>query len=79
MMIDIKNGYRQFSSTELREMAYQGVLECGGYELSDFIEYIFRDYKDGLSEEEVEAIKDEYYDDGWKAAKREAVSAVESI
>lgn len=35
--------------------------------------------KNWLGEEEVEAIKDEYYDDGWKAAKREAVSAVESI
>lgn len=33
----------------------------------------------GLSHEQIEAVRDEYYDAGWKAAKREAVRAVENI
>lgn len=43
MMINIAKNYRSFSSEELRDKAYMGSLECNGYDLSDFLEYIFQD------------------------------------
>lgn len=43
MMINIAKNYRSFSSEELRDKAYMGTLECNGYDLSDFLEYIFQD------------------------------------
>lgn len=43
MMINIAKTYRSFSSEELRDKAYMGTLECNGYDLSDFLEYIFQD------------------------------------
>lgn len=42
-MINIAKNYRSFSSEELRDKAYMGTLECNGYDLSDFLEYIFQD------------------------------------
>lgn len=41
--INIAKDYRSFSSEELRDKAYMGTLECNGYDLSDFLEYIFQD------------------------------------
>ncbi|WP_391557168.1 hypothetical protein [Robertmurraya sp.] len=43
MMINIAKDYRKYSSEELRDKAYMGTLECNGYDLSDFLEYIFQD------------------------------------
>lgn len=43
MMINIARNYRSFSSEELRDKAYMGSLEVNGYDLSDFLEYIFQD------------------------------------
>jgi hypothetical protein len=42
-MINIARNYRSFSSEELRDKAYMGTLEVNGYDLSDFLEYIFQD------------------------------------
>lgn len=77
--IDIKKNYKQFSPSELRSYAYSGHLTCGNTDLSDFLEYIFTDYKVEASEEEVEAIKDEAYNRGWSDAKHEAICAVQCI
>lgn len=43
MMINIAKNYRSFSSEELRDKAYMGSLEVNGYDLTDFLEYIFQD------------------------------------
>lgn len=42
-MINIAKDYRKYSSEELRSLAYQGLLECNGYDLDSFLEYIFQD------------------------------------
>lgn len=42
-MVNIAKNYRSFSSEELRDKAYMGSLEVNGYDLSDFLEYIFQD------------------------------------
>lgn len=43
MMINIAKNYRQYSPEDLRDMAYRGILEANGLDLSDFLEYIFQD------------------------------------
>lgn len=69
-MVDIKN-YRQYSSKELQELAYRGLLECNGADLSDFLEYIF---KGMISEEEAERIAEiagqEGYEEGYSEGRR---------
>ena len=42
-MINIAKDYRKYSSEELRSLAYSGLLECNGYDLDSFLEYIFQD------------------------------------
>ncbi len=42
-MINIAKDYRKYSSEELRDLAYRGLLEANGYDLSDFLEYLFQD------------------------------------
>jgi hypothetical protein len=42
-MINIVKDYRKYSSEELRSLAYSGLLECNGYDLDSFLEYIFQD------------------------------------
>ena len=42
-MVNIAKDYRKYSSEELRDMAYRGILEANGLDLSDFLEYIFQD------------------------------------
>lgn len=42
-VINIAKNYRSFSSEELKSYAYSGALECNGYDLSDFLEYLFQD------------------------------------
>jgi hypothetical protein len=55
-MINIARNYRGFSSEELRDKAYMGSLECNGYDLSDFLEYIFQDM---ISQDELDkAVED---------------------
>lgn len=52
--INIAKNYRQYTSEELREYGYAGLLECNGYDLSDFIERIFQGF-DEIVEKRVEA------------------------
>lgn len=40
-MLDISKGLKQYSSEELRSLAYSGHISCGKVDLSDFLEYIF--------------------------------------
>lgn len=42
-MINIAKDYHKYSSEELRSLAYSGLLECNGYDLDSFLEYIFQD------------------------------------
>lgn len=72
-MINIAKNYRSFSSEELRDKAYMGSLECNGYDLSDFLEYIFQGM---VSQDEVDKqVKDsdESYDKGFADGKENAV------
>lgn len=77
--INIAKNIRSFSPQELREYAYNGLLECNGYDLTDFLELIFTDFSKEMTEAEIQAIKDEAYDSGWSDAKQEAIAAVENI
>ena len=62
MMINIAKNYRSFSSEELRDKAYMGSLECNGFDLSDFLEYLFQgmygenDLKEAFEEGKKEAL-----------------------
>jgi len=64
-MINIARDYRKYSSEELRSLAYSGLLECNGYDLSDFLEYIFQDMhgeqdlKEAFEEGKKEALDNE--------------------
>jgi hypothetical protein len=78
-MIDISKGYRQYSPTELREYAYKNLMSVGSFELGDFLEYVFTDYKLEIDQEEVAEARQEGYDRGWSDAKHEAIAAVENI
>lgn len=42
-MVNIAKDYRKYSSEELRSLAYSGLLECNGYDLDSFLEYLFQD------------------------------------
>ena len=62
-MINVAKDYKKYSSEELRSYAYSGNLEVNGYDLSDFLEYIFQDMysQDDLDKavEEAEESSDE--------------------
>lgn len=83
MIIDISKGYRQYSPTELREYAYKNLLVAGGFELGDFLEYIFTGYTLTIDKDELERYQERGYDsgysDGYYAAKIAVISAVEDI
>lgn len=55
-MNNVAKDYRKYSSEELRDKAYMGTLECNGYDLSDFLEYIFQDM---LSQDELDKAVEE--------------------
>lgn len=50
-VIDINKSYRHISPEELRSSAYSGIVYCGSYDLSDLLEYIF---KDMISQDELD-------------------------
>lgn len=60
-MINIAKDYRKYSSEELRSLAYSGLLECNGYDLDSFLEYLFQgmygeqDLKEAFEEGKKEA------------------------
>lgn len=65
MMINIAKDYRKYSSEELRSLAYSGLLECNGYDLDSFLEYLFQgmyseaDLKEAFEEGKKEALDNE--------------------
>jgi hypothetical protein len=63
-MLDISKGFKQYSSEELRSLAYSGHISCGKVDLSDFLEYIFQ----GV-EFDIEKRLDEAYHEGYDAGK----------
>jgi len=70
--IDILKGFRQYSPEDLRSYAYRGLITCGSYDMSDFLEHVFQGM---ISEEEAERIAlaegerayDEGHSEGWIA------------
>lgn len=60
-VVNIAKDYRKYSSEELRSLAYSGVLECNGYDLDSFLEYLFQgmyseqDLKEAFEEGKKEA------------------------
>lgn len=66
-MVNISKDYRKYSSQQLRDKAYMGTLECNGYDLSDFLEYIFQDMH---SEQELK----EAFEEGKKEALDNEIS-----
>lgn len=72
MEINILKGFRQYSPEDLRSYAYRGLITCGPYDMSDFLEHIFQGM---ISEAEAERIAEEAareagdtYQDGYQAA-----------
>ncbi len=65
MMINIATDYRKYSSEELRSLAYSGLLECNGYDLDSFLEYLFQgmyseqDLKEAFENGKKEALDNE--------------------
>ncbi len=55
-MVNIAKDYRKYSSEELRSLAYSGLLECNGYDLDSFLEYIFQDM---ISQDELDKALEE--------------------
>lgn len=77
--INIAKNYRQYSPEELREYALKGLLECNGFDLSDFVERIFSDYKVETDQDDVDTIISLFFDRVWSEARSAAISAVENI
>lgn len=67
MMVNIAKDYRKYSSEELRSLAYSGLLECNGYDLDSFLEYLFQGM---YSERDVE----EAFEEGKKEAQDSEIS-----
>lgn len=70
-MINIAKNYRTFSSEELRDMAYRGILEANGLDITDFLEYIFQDF---YTQQDIDKLVKEAV-----AEDRDSYSRVESI
>lgn len=66
-MINIAKDYRKYSSEELRSLAYSGLLECNGYDLDSFLEYLFQDM---YGEQDLK----EAFEDGKKEAQDSEIS-----
>lgn len=66
MEINILKGFRQYSPEDLRSYAYRGLITCGSYDMSDFLEHIFQGM---ISEAEAERIAlaegERAYHEGW--------------
>jgi len=56
--INLAKSYRAYSPQELRELAYQGLLEVNGFDMTDVFEYIFTGYSD--------TVFDDAYEEGFK-------------
>lgn len=62
--IDISKNYRQYSPQQLRDYAYNGIVSCGSFDLTDFLEYFLQGY---LDDSMIDEIKKEAYENGYDA------------
>jgi hypothetical protein len=58
--VDISKGWRKYSREDLIKFSDAGILTCGNYELSDFIEYLI----DGIEEGIYQKAYDQGFEDG---------------
>lgn len=81
MMVNIAKSYHNYSSEELRSYAYSGNLEVNGYDLSDFLEYIFQDMhtQADLDKAVEEAEENGYELENVREEIRRAVEILEAI
>lgn len=63
--INLAKNYRLYTPEELRDYAYQGLLELNGFDMSDVLEYIFQDAEFNIDQRLDEARK-EGYDSGFE-------------
>lgn len=68
MEINILKGFRQYSPEDLRSCAYRGLITCGSYDMSDFLEHIFQGM---ISEAEAERIAEKANEEGYDVGFRE--------
>ena len=68
MEINILKGFRQYSPENLRSYAYRGLITCGSYDMSDFLEHIFQGM---ISEAEAERIAEKANEEGYDVGFRE--------
>jgi len=66
--IDILKGFRQYSPEDLRSYAYRGLITCGSYDMSDFLEHIFHGM---ISEAEAERIAEKANEEGYEVGYQE--------
>ena len=78
MLINIAKNYRQYSPEDLRDMAYRGILEANGLDLSHFLEYIFQGM---VSQDELDkAVEDaEGHSDELENTREEVRRAIEIL
>ena len=80
-MIDITNGFRQYSSDELRNYSQQGLLYCNGYDLSELVEKLlegmYTQAELDKAVEEAEESSDEL--ENVRESVREALAILEAI
>ena len=67
--IDILKGFRQYSPEDLRSYAYRGLITCGSYDMSDFLEHIFQGM---ISEAEAERIAEKANEEGYEVGYYQA-------
>lgn len=65
-VIDITKRYRTYSPEELRNAAYSGIVYCGNKDLTDFLEYIFKDVN---FKEDLDSLRDHAYEEGYQHGK----------
>ena len=68
MEINILKGFRQYSPESLRDYTYRGLITCGSYDMSDFLEHIFQGM---ISEAEAERIAEKANEEGYEVGYRE--------
>jgi hypothetical protein len=72
--IDISKGFRQYSPEDLQSYAYRGLITCGSYDMSDFLEHIFQGM---ISEDEAERIAEKANEEGYDVGYSEGWNACE--
>lgn len=65
-IINITKGFRQYPPEDLREYALKGLVYCGDYDLSEFLEYLLQGTH---SVSELDEAKENAYDEGYEAGK----------